>query len=467
MMQLNNLFSNFKIWIIIFFVIRLAGITQPPLETIHNWRQTTVTMVARNFYETDANILYPRIDIAGEKSGITGMEFPLLNYGIFLMAKALGYSHWYGRLINLIISSLGIFFFYKLTRMFMSEQAAFYSGIILLVSIWFSFSRKIMPDTFSTSLVIMGMYCAILFLQKDCGRYFQLFLYMVLIMAGALSKLPALILAPALLIPFLYSTVRVKRRSLFAVVTALALTPAGWWYFVHVPFLNESFGFLHFFMGVGMVQGASELWTHANAAFAHFYSDALKYSGFIVFIAGVVFSVINRNKLLLATLALTGASIFIVMLISGYTFAHHSYYIVPFVPVMAALAGYGLSQLPRKLAMILLIAIATEGLLDQQHDFRINADKLALLELEKDLDKFSLRNDLILINSGEYPTPMYFAHRKGWVNSNDQLTPENIEVLRSKGLKYVVILKKTFGSYIKLPLPELLSNENYTLYKAW
>jgi len=54
----NKLFSDIRFWILIFFAIRLFGITNPPLEIAHNWRQTTVTMVARNFYETKTNIFY-------------------------------------------------------------------------------------------------------------------------------------------------------------------------------------------------------------------------------------------------------------------------------------------------------------------------------------------------------------------------------------------------------------------------
>jgi hypothetical protein len=59
--------QDIRFWILLFFIVRLYGITLPPLEVAHNWRQATVTMVARNFAEVDANILYPRIDIAGKK----------------------------------------------------------------------------------------------------------------------------------------------------------------------------------------------------------------------------------------------------------------------------------------------------------------------------------------------------------------------------------------------------------------
>jgi hypothetical protein len=101
--NLKALVLNYKVWVIAFFILRLYHITNPPLEVAHNWRQTTVTMAARNFLEVDPNILLPRIDIAGEKTGITAMEFPILNYLIYLLSLIFGYAHWYGRLINLVI----------------------------------------------------------------------------------------------------------------------------------------------------------------------------------------------------------------------------------------------------------------------------------------------------------------------------------------------------------------------------
>ena len=99
MEKFKFLLKDIRFWIFIFFIIRLIGITNPPLEVSHNWRQTTVTMVARNFLEIDNNIFYPRIDIAGEKTGITGMEFPILNYLIYLVSEVFGYEHWYGCLL--------------------------------------------------------------------------------------------------------------------------------------------------------------------------------------------------------------------------------------------------------------------------------------------------------------------------------------------------------------------------------
>lgn len=175
----KTLIRDFRFWILIYFLIRLIGILNPPLEVAHNWRQVTVNMVARNYLEVNANLFYPRVDMAGEKSGITGMEFPLLNYLIFLVSRVFGFDHWYGRLINLIISSIGIYFFYLTIKKFLSPSLAIISGIILLNSIWFSYSRKIMPDTFSVSLTLIGLYFALEYLYTK-ATILNLLLYILL-----------------------------------------------------------------------------------------------------------------------------------------------------------------------------------------------------------------------------------------------------------------------------------------------
>ncbi|MEA3505775.1 MAG: glycosyltransferase family 39 protein [Bacteroidota bacterium] len=192
-MKIKRILTDIKFWIFIFFVIRLFGITNPPLEVEHNWRQTTVTMVSKNFIEIDNNIFYPRIDIAGDKTGITGMEFPLFNYLIYLTSWLFGYQHWYGRLINLIISSLGLLFFYKLSRKYFTEQVSFYSTIILAVSIWFQFSRKIMPDTFSMSIIIASIFYGTNYFESKfrIKKYLYLAGYLTLMVLSVLSKLPS------------------------------------------------------------------------------------------------------------------------------------------------------------------------------------------------------------------------------------------------------------------------------------
>ncbi len=468
MKHLKILLQNIYFWIFIFFIAHLIGIADPPLETVHNWRQTTVTMVARNFYEIDNNILYPRIDIAGEKTGITGMEFPALNYLIYLFSEVFGYEHWYGRLINLIVSVFGIFFFYKLVQKYFTGKLAFASTLILMGSLWFEYSRKIMPDTFSVSFIMMGIYFGTNYLDKiiRSKSFVNILLYAFFIIIGTLSKITSGYLLVVFLLLLFNKNIPIGRKVIFSSVSLISLLPAIIWYFYWVPYLTETYEFWHFFMGKSFSEGFHEIANNIPSTLNKFYEDALKFIGFAAFIYGIIQSVIKKNKKLILLFIITFLGFLIIIFKSGFTFYHHSYYIIPFIPVMALVAGYGVCQFKNKIAYIILFAICLEGVLNQQHDFRISQEALQILNLEKDLDKVSRREDLILINSGNYPTTMYFAHRKGWVDFNENIAnPDFIISLKDKGLKYIVILKIYQGSNIDLDYPVVLNNENYCIYK--
>jgi hypothetical protein len=468
-LSLKHIIGDIRFWIILFFIVRLIGITNPPLEVSHNWRQTTVTMVSRNFLEVDNNILYPRVDFAGEKTGITGMEFPIFNYLIYLVAEVVGYSHWYGRLINLFFSSFGLWFFYLLIKKYIEPKIAFNATIILLVSLWFSFSRKIMPDTFSMSFIISSIYFGSNYLSKKCNRnnYWNLLLYVLFLSIGALAKLPSAYLLIVFLILFLDKRIAVSRKLFFSTASIIALIPIVFWYFYWFPHLVSTYGFWHFSMGRSFTQGASEILEKFPLALEQFYNNALKYLGFIAFLMGLVYSLIQQQKVLLSIFGLSCIGFGIVILKAGYVFTNHNYYMIPFIPVMALMASYGLSQIKnKKIAIVVLVSICLEGILNQQHDVKIHPKAMVLLQLEEDLDQISSGTDLIVINSNDTPTPMYFAHRKGWLDYNAKLKDKNhIKALKSRGLKLIVILKQQFGVDLTLNYPVVLDNENYRIYK--
>jgi 4-amino-4-deoxy-L-arabinose transferase-like glycosyltransferase len=457
---------NIKTWILVFFLVRLIGITNPPLEVAHSWRQTTVTMVARNFFETDNSIFYPRIDIGGEKTGITGMEFPALNYLIYLISCVFGYAHWYGRLINLFVSSIGIWFFYKLLRNFYDEKLSFYSSAILLFSVWFNYSRKIMPDTFSVSLVIIGLHFCVQYLYNK-HTWWHLAGYFVFALMGSLAKLPAgylLILVPL----FMYQN-KTKTRALYLIFgsTAVVMMLCALYYYYWVPYLSRTFEFQHFFMGKSLFNGFIETVQNLDLVTEKFYLEALQIIGFVTFLLGIALAIKKSERRLLIPFLILFASFLIVIFKAGFVFYHHSYYIIPFAPAMALVAGYLISEIKQpKLALFILCLIVTENLLNKWNDYQIYPKDLKIETLEHEMNKYTKPTDLVLINSGNVPTPMYFAHRKGWVKSNGFISiKENIEELKRRGLKAIVILKKTFGEDIKLDYPILGDSEWYCIYK--
>jgi len=460
------IFSDIRFWIIVFALFRLYGITNPPLEVAHNWRQTTVDMVARNFYETDANIFYPRIDIAGDKSGITGMEFPIFNYLIYLLSLIFGYEHWYGRLINLVVSSTGIYFFYRIIFKYFKPAIAFNAAFILIVSFWFAYSRKIMPDTFASSLVLISLFYGSNYLDKK-SSFRNLALYFIFGLLGILSKLPVAYIWIVYVIWFFNSEIKTSGKLIFTLASIPIIAVVSYWYFIWVPYLIEEFGFWHFFMGDSLEKGITDTITYLPRILNHFYESALRYVAFIFLFIGLGYGIVRKQKLILAIFFLSLLAFTFIIFKSGNTFAFHSYYVLPFIPVMALMAAYGLNQIKnKKVIVVLLFVIGVEGLLNQWNDFRIKPKEKALVALENDFNKISEAGDLIVINSGYHPTPMYFTHRKGWLTSNKNLSDSvYMDDLINRGCKYALILKQSFGSDVDLNQSVIVNNEYYKIYR--
>lgn len=421
-------------------------------------------MVARNFYEGDGNILYPRVDVGGEKTGIVGCEFPLLNYAIAGCAKVFGYQHWYGRLINLIVSCLGVYFFSKLVTKYFDRWTAFLASLIMMVSIWFTYCRTNIPDTFGLSICLAALFYGLAYLEN--GKVVPLVLYFVLALAGTLAKISTACILSVLVIPFLFGASTLTRRIILTSASVLLLAIVFWWYFVWVPHLNETYGlYSHFFMGLPWSDGIQQLIDDAPLTMKRFYSTAMKYAGFIFFVAGIILMIKKRATLALSIVTVSFFAALVVILKTGYGMHINAYYMIIFIPPMALAAAYALSQLQnRKIAVALLLVICAEGLLNQIHILKIREPNLSLTQLENIVDRFSTRSDLIAINgSGEEdPTPMYFAHRKGWVLPNAKLT-ERLPIIRTKGCKLVVILKQ-IGGDMQLDFPILYESDAFKIY---
>ena len=447
---ITHRWQDIRVWIALFFLIRLIGITNAPLETGHNWRQSLTAMIARNFFEHRANLLYPEIDYAGAGSGIIGSEFPFFNYLIYLVSLVFDYSHWYGRLINLVVSSIGIYFFYKLISKLANSRIAFNASIVLLSSIWFAFSRKIMPDTFSISLVIIGLYYGYKYLMS--GGWSRLLLFFILTTLGVLCKIPALSLMAAIGLLIFVKEISLPRKIVLWIAAGVGFGIVSLWYFYWVPYLVETYHNQLYFPR-GLIEGLKEIIPLADGFFRNFYFNAFhSYAAFAAFLAGCYFLFRGKYTYLKAGVLIVTIFFLLFILKTGIVFPLHNYYIIPFVPVMALVAGIALEKLPAKYLVLALLIIVAEGIVNQQHDFFVfrNAYKKSL---EVITNKSIGPDELIVINGGQSPQEIYFAHRKGWSVTNDQITPASLTQYKNAGASYLIINIRTFpdfGNYLPL-----------------
>jgi hypothetical protein len=462
--------GDFRFWLLFFGLIRLIGITDPPLEAGHSWRQMLTNMVAHNFLEVDPNPLYPRLDMAGAKSGITGLEFPIFSYLIYLANLIFGEAHWYGRLINLVVSSLGVWAFYRAINRHYGEKLAFLSGMLLLSSIWFAFSRKSMPDTFSVALALLALNQALRYLYRGGTR--PLLSWTALGMLALLSKLPAIFPLGALLLPLLDPTVPRTRKLGLVSSGGLLLIPVGWWYGYWVGHLGETYQFLYstpLYDPSTLSESLAQLQIHAEALSKQFYFYPLyAFTGTAAVLLGIGTLIRDRNWPLLTLFGLTSLGMIAFMLKLGEVFAIHNYYLIPFIPGLCLAAGYGLLRLPGvRWPFVVLALVMIEGVANQQHDLFLKEKRRYPLTLAAHLPAgLSDSARVIVISPSGHPQTLYFADRKGWLLDPAVLSqPERLQQLHAQGAQLLLIDRHdVYTEELTLPFARVHRGAHYEIY---
>lgn len=461
--EIRRYLCDFRFWLMLFFLLRLIGITDAPLETSHNWRQSTVNMIARNYYEGNTTFFYPMMDNAGEKSGITGTELPVLNLIISETASIFGWQHWYGRLINLIVTCIGIWYFFRWLKEFIDEKVALPASIILLASLWFAFSRKIMPDTFSIGISFIGLYFGYKHLHSK--KLIHLLLYILFGSLGVLCKVPAILALSPLVVEYFIILKRENKYNFPLLAGGLiVLSLTLFWYSHWFNYLIKVGDWQFYYMGPGFPKGLLELISMPNETLDNIYFESLKFTGFIAFILGVVLLFIKNSGSIKFIFLLWTLGFFLFMIQAGSGYSTHDYYTIPFVPIMAIVAGYAVSKIPKQSFRIAtLVLISIEGIANQQHDFRIKDSQLYKLELESLSRKYVPEKSLIIINTGQNPQSLYFTNRKGWsLVHNEILKPRALDSLVNLGAS-ALIIDRHFGEAV-LNYPIISSDENYVFY---
>lgn len=449
--------------LLVFLVIQCIGITNPPLEIGHNWRQTVTAMIVRNLQNNGFNLFNPQIDFSGNNEGFIGSEFPIFQAVIAFFNSVIGYQHWQGRWINLLISTWGVWALYQFLLRAFSKQIAQNTSAILLFSVWFSFSRKIMPDTLSIALVLIGIRQAQLYLSTTKIRHL-VFVFLSFSLA-VLCKLPAIawlatlvFITPKLIKQHKQSNyIQISLIEIRFITTCfIAIIPGLIWYFYWVPELNKSF---QLYYPKSLYEGFIEIIPHWRLLLEKFYFTAF-YSFFtlLLFLLGLAYlfrnnystNYLNKNIQLidienfkkvkisfLSFVILFG--IFIIK--TGDVFPKHTYYIIPFMPFMAFIAALGLEYIQQKiekvqsvatkkttikktsaktLITVLLLVSNSEALLNQMHELSIKPTEKYKLELET-IGKTIPSKSLIVSNAGVNPQELYFLNHKGWVRFPQQL----------------------------------------------
>jgi len=441
---LAKLVSNIFFWIALFFLVHLIGIWNPPIEAAHSWRQATGLMVARNYFEGNTSFWYPMVDETSGGTGIIGMEFPLLYYIQGKLGVLFGFHAGIGRLLNVLISTLGLVYFYALLRRFATEKIAFYSTLLLMVSCFFMYSRKVMPDTEALAVYIIGIYY--FFEALRFGRWKDVLLSFMMLSLGLLLKISVLPLLAFVVFAYVKTSNEPKKTGVF-LIPFISLIPACIWYFIWNPYLAAHFG-SWYNLGGGLMNGGKAFIESPFLLLQQLvFHPFVSYLAFGLCLYGVIRIVKHgvswawKLSLPLFLVLFTGYA-----LKAGVIFLTHEYYILPMVPLLAILGGYALSTLG-KFSWVFMLLISIEAIGNQLYDFRLNRSEAYKLELGHLAERYIPTQALVAINGNSNPQELYFLGRKGWNLSDNTLRQKGVvNDLTAKGCSYLVVNKRTLSN---------------------
>jgi 4-amino-4-deoxy-L-arabinose transferase-like glycosyltransferase len=456
--------SDLRFWIFVAFLLRLPSITQAPLEFSHAWRQALSNMSSRYYAEaTNFDVLRPRTNIIDKKSNIIASEFPAFNLVHAGISKVFGYRHWYGRLINLLMSSLGIWCFYLFLLRFLKDEQAKTAAILLLSSIFFSFGRKLMPDVWSVSLVLTGMYLITEWIVRMNGAWWRLFGGMLAISLGVLSKLPALLTLSFLILPLYVYRHLVKKWILIAGLLILFLFPAWWWYFEWTPQLVQE-GAFQLFFPYSFREGLSALLPLWQSALEKIYFSAMQsFAGFAFFLTGMYVLFVKREDLFLGMVFISLLLLIAFAIKTGEVFPTHNYYVIPFVPVMCMVAAIGVYLIRGQTWQMAMIAlIVSEGLLNQAYDFVIPEERKIVMQANEVLKQIVPTGDTIAVYSEGSPVLAYFAAYPCVRAGKKEM--QGAPMLHQEHIQYWLALRSEINER-EMTFPEVYRDDNFVLYK--
>lgn len=131
---------------------------------------------------------------------------------------------------------------------------------------------------------------------------------------------------------------------------------------------------------------------------------------------------------------------------------------------MAVMIAKVLTQVPnRKWSVFLLVLGMAEGVVWVARDFTDSPREAYKMNLTEIVREYSAPDDrIVLVNNGN-PIGFYFAHRKGWLQANEEpLSMDKLKEVSGKGARILIVNRHYRPATYNLPI--LYEDEDYRVY---
>ena len=314
-------------------------------QSVHMWAMCDRGSIARNYAQEDMNLFLPRVHETKEGEGITGLEFPIMNYGAAIFYKIFGFSEFWYRLLMFIVYACGLYASYLITGFFLNNNSYRYLSVFLfsITPILTYYAANFIPDTASFGFMMIAWYFFFSYFKHPSTKRFLFFTLFVSL--AVLIKLTSAIGVIIMMGLIIWSYIRKKKFELtnlkfsrplvlLACFIVLGLT-YGW--YTYAKYLNDTHGltvFLMKSMRPESWEAINNVAKHINEIWVQFYFPKAFYYLFLVTICFIVYQIrkVNEQLILIFIGYLFGVLSFVYMMFVQ--FGDHDYYIITLLPLL-------------------------------------------------------------------------------------------------------------------------------------
>lgn len=335
------------LWIFIQLALRWVEYLHFPPFGMHQGAQSDRACIALNYYKISENFFLPRVMETRGFDGVTGLEFPIIQYIVSLLYQIFGYHIIIYRLIIGVFSFLGFLATLKISGLFIQRELSKY----LLSIIWVSspilefYGFGFLADIPAMSLSLLGIYHFLNFyfgINKSSNWNYFIIYFTV----AGLLKVTFLIyffglLTIAILSHFqrikLEIPIKINRRQILSIL--LLLIPVISWY-SYSNYLTTITWNSHFLQHINPPKSIDDFFS--NSLFAiNTWGDSVypkKFMGVILIVAFFSFIKQRKNLEILGyiNLIFIAAALVIIILFNG-QYRFHDYYLILFFPLLFTL----------------------------------------------------------------------------------------------------------------------------------
>ena len=472
-------------------------------SSIHVWAQCARASVALNYYDGDMNFFKPKIHRSIDGEGVTGLEFPFVNYVPAVCYKLFGFNEAYYRGFVLLCMALGLLFFYlMLNRVTENPLLSFALTLSAYCSpVFLYYSNNFMPDIPSIGFTLIAWYFLFSYVRSSQESHRKLYLFLVFATLAALIKATSLVtiltVFGMVVLDYLKFYKTPSQQQLFLkkprVIICLLIGIASvfaWYFWAHL--LEQHYKSASFAMSPVMVSDwatAREVWEiiYNNHRFEYYPYET--YVFFIVVIALLVIGWKFVSRVYFSAFFIATIGNMFAVYFFFYQFKDHDYYIIPltssvflmylvFADAIKHVSSKYLSVLPYLFVAVLFFNLK-EGVKWTRKDYqnRYNPDNVRYFDntdvyndLEPKLRKLGIgRNDKVLsgFETG-WCNSLYKMNQMGFVFTTATAKEEMAHLLSLPQFKYMVVSDTVKYNHMfpgMLNYPVIASHRGLLIYK--